>query len=123
MIHHFELVIGNNHQMVHVLQNLSDLDDEILERLPTDVIEAINDGSLTRLPKSVVDSLPDQVSNSIPNSLIEAANANPVLALILVICGVIGIIGFLYGVFKSGIKTALFFGVVAACSWGFFATI
>tara|TARA_B100002019_G_scaffold68266_1_gene58800 strand:- start:279 stop:593 length:315 start_codon:yes stop_codon:yes gene_type:complete len=103
--------------------SLADLDDEILERLPTDIRDAIKNGTLKALPKDIVDSLPDQVSDSIPKSLIEAANANPVLTLVLVICGVIGIIGFLFGVFKSGLKTALFFGVVAAISWGYFAVI
>ena len=103
--------------------SLADLDDEILERLPTDIRDTIKNGTLKVLPKDIVDSLPDQVSDSIPKSLIEAANANPVLTLVLVICGVIGIIGFLFGVFKSGLKTALFFGVVAAISWGYFAVI
>ena len=109
--------------MRYLLMSLADLDDEILERLPTDIRDAIQNGTLKVLPKDIVDSLPDQVSDSIPKSLIEAANANPVLTLVLVICGVIGIIGFLFGVFKSGLKTALFFGVVAAISWGYFAVI
>ena len=109
--------------MRYLLMSLADLDDEILERLPTDIRGAIKNGTLKVLPKDIVDSLPDQVSESIPNSLIEAANANPVLTLILVICGVIGVIGFLYGVFKSGLKATLFFGVVAAISWGYFAMI
>ncbi|GIS39414.1 MAG: hypothetical protein Ct9H90mP11_07340 [Acidimicrobiales bacterium] len=109
--------------MRYLLMSLADLDDEILERLPTDIRGAIKNGTLKVLPKDIVDSLPDQVSDSIPKSLIEAANANPVLTLVLVICGVIGIIGFLFGVFKSGLKTALFFGAVAAISWGYFAVI
>ena len=109
--------------MRYLLMSLADLDDEILERLPTDIRDAIKNGTLKVLPKDIVDSLPDQVSDSIPKSLVEAANANPVLTLVLVICGVIGIIGFLFGVFKSGLKTALFFGVVAAISWGYFAVI
>ena len=109
--------------MRYLLMSLADLDDEILERLPTDIRDAIKNGTLKVLPKDIVDSLPDQVSDSIPKSLIEAANANPVFTLVLVICGVIGIIGFLFGVFKSGLKTALFFGVVAAISWGYFAVI
>ena len=109
--------------MRYLLMSLSDLDDEILERLPTDIRGAIKNGTLKILPKDVVDSLPDQVSDSIPKSLIEAANANPVFTLILVICGVIGVVGFLYGVFKSGLKTSLFFGLIAAISWGYFAVI
>ena len=109
--------------MRYLLMSLSDLDDEILERLPTDIRGAIKNGTLKILPKDVVDSLPDQVSDSIPKSLIEAANANPVLTLILVIFGVIGVVGFLYGVFKSGLKTTLFFGLIAAISWGYFAVI
>jgi len=76
--------------------SLADLDDEILERLPTDIRDAIKNGTLKVLPKDIVDSLPDQVSDSIPKSLVEAANANPVLTLVLVICGVIGIIGCLF---------------------------
>ena len=109
--------------MLYLLKNLSDLSDDILERLPSDIRSDIKNGTLELLPKDVVDSLPDQISDSIPNSLIEAANTDPVLTLILVICGVIGVIGFLYGVFKSGLKTTLFFGAVAACAWGYFAVI
>ena len=109
--------------MLYFLKNLSDLSEDILERLPSDIRGDIKNGTLQLLPKDVVDSLPDQISDSIPNSLIEAASNDPVLILILVICGVIGTIGFLYGVFKSGLKTALFFGAVAACAWGYFAVI
>tara|TARA_Y100001936_G_scaffold41748_1_gene40342 strand:+ start:2008 stop:2367 length:360 start_codon:yes stop_codon:yes gene_type:complete len=116
-------IIGNNQPMRYLLMSLADLDEEILKRLPTDIREGIRDGTVKVLPKDIVDSLPDQISDTIPTSLIEAANANPVLTLILVICGVVGVIGFLYGVFKSGLKTTLFFGAVAAISWAYFAVI
>ena len=107
--------------MRYLIDDLSDLDDVILDRLPQDIKNQISAGNLKKLPKNVVDSLPDQISDSIPSSLVEAANANPVLTLILTICGTIGILGFLYGVFKSGFKTAFFFALVAICSWGYFA--
>ena len=106
-----------------VIDDLSDLDDAILDRLPEAIKNQISAGNLKKLPKDVVDSLPDQISDSIPASFVEAANGNPVLALILVICGTIGILGFLYGVFKSGFKTAMFFALVALCSWGYFAVV
>lgn len=107
--------------MRYLIDDLTDLDDAIIDRLPDGIRNQISVGSLKKLPKSVVDSLPDQVAETIPSSLIEAANSNPALTLILVVCGTVGLIGFLYGVFKSGLKTAVFFGLVAIGSWGYFA--
>ena len=115
--------LGNTLIMRLVIDDLSDLDDAILDRLPETIKNQISAGTLKKLPKNIVDSLPDQVSESIPGSLVEAANGNPVLALILVVCGTIGILGFLYGVFKSGFKTAIFFALVGLCSWGYFAVV
>ncbi|HJM29430.1 MAG: hypothetical protein QF596_09340 [Acidimicrobiales bacterium] len=109
--------------MRFLIDDLSDLDDAILDRLPEEIKNQISNGNLKKLPKSLVDSLPDQISETIPNSLVEAANTNPILTLIIVICGTIGILGFIYGVFKSGFKTALFFALVAICSWGYYAIL
>ena len=109
--------------MYYFPKELGDLSEEIFERLPVDIQTSIKNGTLKLLPKDVVNSLPEQISNSIPDSLIEAASSNPILTLILVIIGVIGVIGFLYGVLKSGFKTTLFFGTVAACAWGYFALL
>ena len=109
--------------MRFLIDDLSDLDDAILDRLPEEIKNQISNGNLKKLPKSLVDSLPDQISETIPNSLVEAANTNPILTLIIVICGTNGILGFIYGVFKSGFKTALFFALVAICSWGYYAIL
>ena len=54
--------------MLYFLKNLSDLSEDILERLPSDIRGVIKNGTLQLLPKDVVDSLPDQVSDSIPDS-------------------------------------------------------
>ena len=53
--------------MRYLLMSLADLDDEILERLPTDIRVAIKNGTLKVLPKDIVDSLPNQVSDSLPD--------------------------------------------------------
>tara|TARA_B100000929_G_scaffold251415_1_gene211393 strand:+ start:164 stop:493 length:330 start_codon:yes stop_codon:yes gene_type:complete len=102
---------------------LSDLDSEILEKLPLDIRDKISSGEIEKLPDDVLDAIPDSLSSQIPPSLIEAANSNPTLTLVLVVAGTIGIIGFGYGVMKSGLKTAFFFGAIAIAAWTYYGLL
>lgn len=90
--------------------------EEVLERLPADVRQQLEDGEIDKIPQDIVDRLPEGLQDSIPPGLIEAASANPMFAVI----GVLALAGFAYGVFKSAIKAAVFFGALAALSWFFF---
>jgi hypothetical protein len=90
--------------------------EEVLERLPDDVVQQLEDGVIDKIPQDLVDKLPEGLRDSIPSGLIEAAGSNPLFAVI----GVLGIIGFGYGVVKSAFKAAMFFGVLAAVAWFFF---
>ena len=103
--------------------SLSDLDSEILDNLPLDIRDKIMAGEIDKLPDNILDAVPDSVSSKIPASLIEAANSNPTLTLILVIAGTIGVIGFGYGVMKSGFKSVFFFGAVAIAAWTYYALL
>ncbi|MDG1845703.1 MAG: hypothetical protein P8J01_04840 [Acidimicrobiales bacterium] len=107
--------------MVFQPSQLSELSKEILELLPLDIRDKIFSGEIKKLPDNVVDAIPVSVSEQIPPSLIEAVNANPTLTLILVIAGTFGVIGFAYGVMKSGFKSAFFFGAIAIAAWTYFA--
>lgn len=102
---------------------LSELDSEILEKLPLSIRDKISSGEIDKLPDNVLDAIPDSLSNQIPPSLIEAANSNPTLTLILVVAGTLGVIGFIYGVMKSGMKTAFFFGAIAIAAWVYYALL
>tara|TARA_Y100001970_G_C13587064_1_gene533645 strand:- start:159 stop:488 length:330 start_codon:yes stop_codon:yes gene_type:complete len=102
---------------------LSELDSDILDKLPLEIRDKIFAGEIDKLPDNVIDTIPTSISNQIPPSLIEAANANPTLTLILVIAGTLGIIGFLYGVMKSGMKSAFFFGAIAVAAWTYYAIL
>ncbi len=93
---------------------------DVLDRLPDDVVERIQDGVIDQIPEEVVDRLPESVVNQIPDGLLESAAANPGLLAVLVIVGLLAAAGFVYGIVKSAIKAALFFGVVAAAAWFWF---
>lgn len=101
--------------------DLEDLDPSILDRLPPDVRDQIEDGVIDKLPEDVVDALPDSVSGRIPSGLVDAAGSNPTLTAVLVVAGILGVLGFFYGVAKSAFKAAAFFGIVAAVAWFWFA--
>ena len=103
--------------------SLSDLDPEILDNLPLDIRDKISSGEIDKLPDNNLNAIPDSLSSKIPPSLIEAANSNPTLTLILVVAGTIGVIGFGYGVMKSGFKSAFFFGAVAIAAWTYYALL
>jgi hypothetical protein len=109
--------------MIFQPSQLSELSNEILELLPMDIQDKISTGEIDKLPDSVVDAIPVSISEQIPPSLIEAANANPTLTLILVIAGTVGVIGFAYGVMKSGFKSAFFFGAIAIAAWTYFVLV
>lgn len=98
-------------------QSVADkIPEEVLDRLPEDVRQKLEDGVIDKIPEDVADTLPEGLRESIPPGLIEAASANPLFAVI----GVLALVGFGYGVFKSAIKSAAFFGAVAALAWFFF---
>tara|TARA_B100001250_G_scaffold354290_1_gene328080 strand:- start:217 stop:546 length:330 start_codon:yes stop_codon:yes gene_type:complete len=102
---------------------LTDLDSDILDILPLEIRDKISAGEIDKLPDNVIDAIPNSISSQIPPSLIEAANANPMLTLILVIAGTLGVIGFVYGVMKSGMKSAFFFGAIAVAAWTYYALL
>ncbi len=109
--------------MVLQPSSLTELDPEVLESLPLDIRDKITSGEIDKLPDSLLEAIPDSLSSKIPASLIEAANSNPTLTLILVIAGTIGVIGFAYGVMKSGFKSAFFFGAVAIAAWTYYGLL
>lgn len=90
--------------------------EEVLEKLPEDIRRQLEDGIIDKIPEDILDSLPEGLRDSIPPGLIDAASANPLFAVI----GVLALIGFGYGVMKSFMKAAVFFGVLAALAWFFF---
>ena len=90
--------------------------DEVLERLPEDIRQKLEDGIIDKIPEDIIDRLPEGLQDRVPPGLIEAASANPLFAVI----GVLAIVGFGYGVIKSAMKAAIFFGVLAAVAWFLF---
>lgn len=90
--------------------------EEVLERLPEDIRQQLEDGVIDKIPADIVDNLPEGLRDSVPPGLIDAATANPLFAVI----GVLALAGFAYGVFKSAIKSAVFFGALAAIAWFLF---
>lgn len=97
------------------------IDPEILDRLPPDIRKKLEDGVLDKIPEDVVDALPPSLQERLPEGFIDAAGSNPTLTAILVIAGIVGILGFMYGVAKSAFKAAAFFAIVAAVAWIWFA--
>ena len=90
--------------------------DEVLERLPEDIRQKLEDGVIDKIPQDVIDRLPENLQDRIPPGLIEAASSNPLFAVI----GALALLGFAYGVIKSAMKAAVFFGLLAAIAWFLF---
>ncbi len=90
--------------------------EEVLEKLPEDVRRQLEDGIIDKIPEDILDTLPEGLRDSIPPGLIDAATANPLFAVI----GVLALVGFGYGVVKSAMKAAVFFGALAALAWFLF---
>ena len=99
------------------LQTIVDrIPDEVFERLPADIQRQLREGTLDKIPQDAIDKLPAGMRDSIPPGLVEAAASNPLFAII----GVLALLGFVYGIVKSAIKAAVFFGVLAALAWFLF---
>ena len=90
--------------------------EEVLDRLPEDIRQKLEDGLIDKIPQDIIDRLPEGLQDRVPAGLIEAASSNPLFAVI----GVLAIIGFGYGVIKSAMKAAIFFGVLAVIAWFLF---
>jgi len=90
--------------------------EEVLDRLPEDIRQKLEDGLIDKIPQDIIDRLPEGLQDRVPAGLIEAASSNPLFAVI----GVLAIIGFGYGVIKSAMKAAIFFGVLAVVAWFLF---
>ena len=90
--------------------------EEVLERLPEDIRQQLEDGVIDKIPQDIIDKLPEGLQDSIPPGVIEAAAANPLFAVI----GVLAVLGFGYGVVKSAVKAAVFFGILAVIAWFLF---
>lgn len=95
---------------------VDNIPEEVLERLPEDVRQQLEDGIIDKIPQDIIDGLPEGIRDSIPSGLIEAAGSNPLFAVL----GVLALGGFVYGVVKSAMKAAIFFGLVAALAWFLF---
>lgn len=61
------------------------------------------------------------LQDRVQDGIVDAANGNPTLTAILVIAGIVGVLGFFWGVAKSAFKAAAFFALVAVIAWFWFA--
>jgi hypothetical protein len=117
------------HLYIRFQKAVDDIPDEVIDELPPDVVQRLKDGLIDRVPddayenlsESAKNALLDRVPDFVPESVIDAVTNNPGLAAVLAIVGVVAVIGFMYGVAKSAFKAIVFFGVLAALSWYFFA--
>ena len=96
---------------------IDDIPPDVIDQIPDSVIDQLRDGVIDKIPDDIVDQLPTSVTDRIPDGLLESASANPVLAGILIVVGVLALIVFVFGIVKSAIKAAVFGGVLAAAAW------
>ncbi len=99
---------------------LEDLPPEVVDELPSDVVEQIRDGLLDKIPEDVVSDLPASIQDKIPEGLLEAASSNPTFTKVLLVIGVLAIIGFIFGVIKSAVKWMLYSAILGVAAWYFF---
>ena len=110
-------------QSIRLFQNdiIDQLDPDVVDQLDPGILQQLRDGVIDKIPEDAVDKLPTSVRERIPDGLIKFASDNPALAIIFAIIGVLAILGFLFSIFKSAIKQAVFWGVLAAVAWFLFA--
>ena len=99
---------------------IEDLPPEVVDELPSDVVEQIKDGLLDKLPEDVVSELPTSIQDKIPEGLLDAASSNPTLTMILLVVGILAVIGFVFGVIKSAVKLMLYSAIAGVAAWYFF---
>ena len=99
---------------------IEDLPPEVVNELPSDVVDQIKDGLLDKLPEDVVADLPATIQDKIPEGLLEAASSNPGLTRVLLVIGVLAVIGFVFGVIKSAVKWMIYSAILGVAAWYFF---
>ena len=99
---------------------LDDLPPEVVEELPTDVVDQIKDGLLDKRPEDVVSELPQSIQDRIPEGLLEVASSNPTFTRVLLIIGILAVVGFVFGVIKSAVKWMLYSAILGVVAWYFF---
>ena len=99
---------------------IDELPPEVIDSLDAETLRKVRDGLIDKLPEDVVDRLPDSVADKIPAGLIDFASENPAAAIVFAVIGVLAVVIFFWGIFKSAFKAALFAGIVGAAAWYFF---
>lgn len=103
--------------------DVDDLDPSVLEELrelDSEAVQDLIDGKIDQIPEDLIDRLPPGMADRVPEDLIAFTTNNPALTAILVAAGILGVVGFMYGVAKSAFKAAAFFAIVAAVAWIWF---
>ncbi len=113
-MHAFNVVY--NHWLYFQSEVIDQLPPDVIDQLPPEIVDQLRDGSLDQIPEEVVNRLPENVQDKIPESFIDFASANPLWALM----GVLGVVGFVYGLMKSLVKLAFVAAVIGLIAWYFF---
>ena len=100
--------------------DIEEIPPEVIDSLPGDVVQQLEDGVLVVIPDDVVDSLPASIQDKIPDGLLEAASSNPTFTKVLLAIGVIAVLGFIVGVIKSAVKWMIYSAIVGVAAWYFF---
>ena len=96
------------------------LPPEVVEALPPDIVDRLENGELDRIPTEALEELRPDLVDRVPDSLAEAASDNPGLAVVLVLIGIAAVLGAIWGAAKGFLKVAVVLGVVAAVAWFLF---
>ncbi|NNC76227.1 MAG: hypothetical protein HKN93_12050 [Acidimicrobiia bacterium] len=106
-------------------ETVEDIPEDLVDDIPEDVLQQLKDGVIDKIPDDVLDDLKtrfgESVTDRLPPDLVQFATDNPTLAAIFAVIGVLAILGFIWGVVKSAVKVAVFFGILAAIAWFLFA--
>ncbi|MCY3911187.1 MAG: hypothetical protein OXF99_06705 [bacterium] len=100
---------------------MSELPDGV-DCVDPDLLEDLRNGVIDKLPERALDCVPPDVRDDIPDELIELATANPELALVAVVIGVVATLVFLYKLAKRAFIVALVAGLVAGVAWWWWLT-
>ncbi|MEA2002443.1 MAG: hypothetical protein U9N84_11265 [Actinomycetota bacterium] len=100
--------------------DVDDLPPDVIDELPRDIIQQLQDGVLDKIPDNIVDSLPPSIQDKIPDGLVEAAASNSAFTKVLLAIGIIAVLGFMWGIFRSAVKWMIYSAILAVGSWYLF---
>ena len=99
---------------------LDRLPQDVIDALPPDIVQQLESGELDKIPTETLEEMRPDLAERVPDSVAEVASDNPGLAVVLVLIGIAGVLGAIWGAMKGFLKVTIVLGIIAAVAWYLF---